>query len=57
MESNREKMKSTQDDIIQGQKHISTMVEKLLVYMESLGIVKCTQFEFEGHKETNDAKL
>jgi hypothetical protein len=57
MESNREKMKSTQDDIIQGQKHISTMVEKLLVYMESSRIVKCIQFKFEGHKETNDAKL
>jgi len=57
MKNNHEKMKSTQDNIIEGQKWISTMVEKLLVYMESLGIAQCLQFEYKGHKETNDAKL
>jgi hypothetical protein len=57
MENNHEEMKSTQDDIIQGQKRISTMVEKLLVYMESSRIVQCLRSKFEGHKETNDAKL
>jgi len=47
MENNHEKMKSTQDDIIQGQNHISTMVEKLLVYMESSRIIQCPQFKLE----------
>jgi hypothetical protein len=56
-ESNHEKMISTQDDIIQGQKWISTMVEKLLTYMESLGTVQHPQFESKGHEEKNDAKL
>jgi hypothetical protein len=57
MENNHEEMKSTEDDIIQGQKHISTMVEKMLVYMESSKIVQCIQSKYEGHKETNDAKV
>jgi hypothetical protein len=41
VESNHEEMRYTQDDIIQGQKRISTVVEKLLVYMESLRIGQC----------------
>jgi hypothetical protein len=57
MESNLEEMRSTQDDIIQGQKWISTMLEKLLVNLESLGTDQCPQFESKGHKETNDSKL
>jgi hypothetical protein len=57
MENNHEEMRSTQDNIIEGQKWISTMVEKLLVYMESLRTIQCPQFEYKGHKETNDAKL
>jgi hypothetical protein len=56
-ESKHEKMISTQDDIIQGQKWISTMVEKLLIYMESLGTVQCPQFGSKGHEEKNDAML
>ncbi len=47
MVNNHEKMKSTQDDIIQGQNHISTMVEKLLVYMESSRIIQCPQSKLE----------
>jgi acetaldehyde dehydrogenase (acetylating) len=50
-------MISIQDDIIQGQKWISTMVEKLLMYIESLRIVQRPQFESKGHEEINDAKL
>lgn len=55
MENDHEEMKSTQDDIIQGQKRISTMVEKLLMYMESSRTTQCFRSKFEGHKETNDA--
>jgi hypothetical protein len=51
MESNHEEMRYTQDDIIQGQKQISTVVEKLLVYMESSRIGQCPWFEYEGHKK------
>jgi hypothetical protein len=57
IESNRKEMKSTQDDIIQGQKRISTMVEKLLVYMESSGNVQRPRSQSKGHNEINDAKL
>jgi hypothetical protein len=57
MENKNDEMKSTQDDIIQGQKRISTMVEKLLVYMESSKTTQCFRSKCEGHKETNDAKL
>jgi hypothetical protein len=57
MENNHQEMKSTQDDIIQGPKRISTMVEKLLMYMESSWTTQCPQSKFKGHKEINDAKL
>jgi hypothetical protein len=39
MESANEDLKSTQDELVQGQKKMETMMHELLAYVKSLGIV------------------
>jgi hypothetical protein len=57
MENANEDLKSTQDELVQGQKKMETMIHELLAYVKSLGIVCGNLYGSEGQKETNVSKL
>jgi hypothetical protein len=57
MENANKDLKSTHNELVQGQKKMETMMHELLAHVKSSGIACGNLSGLEGQKETNVSKL